>query len=458
MAIAKLTVAEIKAQMKKPGRRLIGDGAGLWLHKGAALGVASWVFRYERGGKVRHVGLGPLHTISLEMARTKAQEVRAALLEGRDPAEERATHKRTATSRAARAAALGKTFEELALEHIERNAPGWAEKAKKAALAAGKEPPKKGSENQWRQSLTEYAFPILGRLRPDEIQTEDVLRVLQQETTARDGTKGTLWNTKNETAARVRGRIENILDAAMARGVAAKRPNPAAWTGALEHLLPARAKVHKPVPFAALDWREIPKFMRDLRKRPGDGARALEVAILTGARTNEVVGLKWSDLHDLQGEEAAWLLADAAMKMGERHAVPLPARVVDILTAQPRRPDCAHVLAAQKSADAPWLALGENAMLAVLDEMKVAATVHGMRAAFRTWVLENTTFKKELAELCLAHTTGESDAERSYIRGSAFDQRRELLEAWAHYCEGLPPVDPHVRVPAKRGAKLTAVG
>lgn len=429
--IEKLTAAAI-AKAIKGKDKLHGDGGGLWLQvKGA--GGASWIFRYDRGGKRRHIGLGPLHTVDLDHARALAKKHRIALLEDRDPAAERAAFKRTGPVREAAAAASGKTFAEFAEEYITKREPEWADKLVKAALAAGKEPPKKGSANQWRQSMRDYVNPHIGQLLPSEIGIAEIERVLAP-----------IWTTKNETARRVRSRIELVLGAAMVKGLYPKGPNPAAWAGNLEHLLASPGKVAQVKSMRSLAWPLVPEFVKALRKVKGDSARAVEVGMLTGARSNEIRGMKWEHLHGLDTPHPFWLLTGDLMKAGREHVVPLTARVVAVIKAQPRRDGFPFVFGYRRKDEDRFAALSENALLKCISDLGYDSTAHGLRATFKTWALESTDFPRELAELMLAHEVGDK-VEAAYIRGSAISRRRELADAWDRYCAGLKPTDKRVR-------------
>jgi integrase len=429
--IEKLTTALI-AKAVKGADKLHSDGGGLWLQVRGESG-ASWIFRYAREGRRRHVGLGPLHTVDLAHARDLAKQHRIALLEGRDPAGERAAFRRTAPARAAAEAAKGKTFAEFAEEYVTKREPEWAEKLIKAAVAAGKEPPKKGSANQWRQTLRDYVNPVIGNLLPSEIGIAEVERVLAP-----------IWTSKNETARRVRSRIELILGAAMVKGLCPKGPNPAAWTGNLQHVLASPDKVAEVVPMRALPWPLVPEFVQALHNAKGDSARAVEVAMLAGARSNEIRGMKWEHLHGLDGPHPFWLLTGDLMKAAREHVVPLTPRAVAILQAQPRREGFAFVFGYRKTEDEPFAPLSENALLNCIKDRGFDSTMHGLRATFKTWCLECTDFPRELAELMLAHEVGDK-VEAAYIRGSAVSRRRELAQAWECYCAGRKPKDKRVR-------------
>jgi integrase len=265
--------------------------------------------------------------------------------------------------------------------------------------------------------LREYAAP-LRRLPVDKITTDDVLSVLKP-----------LWNEKPETASRLRGRIERVLDAAKAQGLRAGE-NPARWRGHLDQLLPKRQRLTRGH-HAAMSYAEMPAFMDDLRARQSTAARALEFAILTAARSGEVLGLRWEEI-DL--DRAVWTVPANRMKAGREHRVPLSRPALKLLKAMHEGCDGKFVFPGQK----PGKPLSVMALEMVLRRMKVeAVTVHGFRSAFRDWAAERTNFSNEVCEAALAHVI-ENKAEAAYRRGDLFDKRRKLMDAWATHC-ALPP-------------------
>lgn len=390
-AINKLSARKVEA-LTKPG--LYGDGLGLYLQV-SAYDTKSWIFRFMRDGRPRKMGIGALHTVSLAEARLKAAECRRKLLEDVDPIAERASRK--ADRRAAEAKVL--TFKECAERYIKAHGPGW--KNQKHAA-------------QWTATLSTYVFSAFGSVDVGKVDTSLVLKVLEP-----------IWNEKAETASRVRGRIESILDWAKARHYR-DGENPARWRGHLDKLLPARSKVQKVEHHAALPYREIASFMADLRGMDGNGARALEFAILTAGRTGEVVGARWDEI-DLA--EKMWTVPAGRMKAGREHRVPLSDRALEILAALPREKGNPFVFIGQKR--------GENisgmTMAMLLRRMGPDATVHGFRSAFKDWSSETTSFANEVTEMALAHAVG-NKVERAYKRGDLFDKRRRLMEAWAGFC------------------------
>ena len=264
---------------------------------------------------------------------------------------------------------------------------------------------------QWRTTLTTYAGPIRSK-RLDEITREDIVSLLRP-----------IWLTKNETASRLRGRIEAVLDAAKAEGYRSGE-NPAAWKGNIEHSLPAAHKL-KRGHHAAMPYREVPDFVQALQRRDATAARALEFLILTAARTGEVLGLSWDEI---DFERAMWKLPPARMKAGREHRVPLSQRAIDILRQMGNLRSETSDYVFQGRRGRP---LSGMAMQMLLRRMKLDdATVHGFRSSFRDWVSEETDFPRDLAEAALAHVVGDA-TERAYRRGDALERRRELMESWS---------------------------
>jgi integrase len=266
---------------------------------------------------------------------------------------------------------------------------------------------------QWEMTLREYAAP-LRRLPVNKIATDDVLSVLKP-----------LWNEKPETASRLRGRIERVLDAAKAQGLRSGE-NPARWRGHLDQLLPKRQRLTRGH-HAAMGYAEVPVFVKDLRARQSTAARALEFALLTAARSGEVLGLRWLEI-DL--DRAVWTVPATRMKAGREHRVPLSRPALKVLKAVCDGCDGEFVFPGQK----PGKPLSVMALEMVLRHMKIeGVTVHGFRSAFRDWAAERTNFTNEVCEAALAHVI-ENKAEAAYRRGDLFDKRRKLMEAWASYC------------------------
>jgi integrase len=392
------------------------DGGGLYLQVTKA-GVPSWIFRWRPAGaaRERYHGLGPLHTISLAEARAKALECRKIKLEGRDPIEERRA--RQQVSKLAVAKSL--TFKECAERYISAHAAGWRNQ-KHAA--------------QWPATLDAYAYPHFGSLPVQAVDVGLVLKAVEP-----------IWQAKTETASRVRGRIESVLDWATARGYR-QGENPARWRGHLENLLPSRSKVARVEHHAALPYAEIAAFVAELRQQEGVSARALEFAILTAARTGEAIGSRWSEI-DLTAR--LWTIPGARMKAGREHRVPLSDAAAAVLAD----------LAAIRSGEYvfPGARTGRplsNMALAMLLRRigRGDLTVHGFRSTFSDWCAEQTNTPSEVREMALAHVVGDK-VEAAYRRGDLFEKRRQLAEAWSRYCAAAPPeTDDNVVRIGRRGA------
>jgi integrase len=379
-------------------RGLYGDGGGLYLQVGPT-GGKSWLFRYMIDGRARAHGLGPVQTISLKEARQRALDCRKQVLDGIDPKAEKDS------VRAARRAEVRKlhTFKECAEAYMRANSAAW--KNDKHA-------------SQWRSTLETYVYPEIGQLPVGQIDVGMVLRVLEK-----DG----LWTVKNETASRVRGRIETVLDYAKARKFR-DGENPAAWKGNLDHILPARRSVQKVEHHAALPYDEIGGFMRDLREMAGVAARGLEFAILTACRTGEVIGARWSEV-DL--DRRIWTIPAERMKAGREHRVPLSEPTLSILREMSQLRIGEFVFPGGKI-DKP---LSNMAFLTLLRRMKrTDVTAHGFRSTFRDWAAERTSYPAEVAEMALAHSVGDK-VEAAYRRGDLFEKRDRIMAEWATVCD-----------------------
>lgn len=389
----KLTARQV-AQFAVPG--YYGDGGGLWLQV-SPTGSKSWIFRYRFAGKAREMGLGPLHTVSLADARERALVQRKLVLDGVDPIESRKAERRTAVSNAVRAV----TFRKEAEDYIESHRAGW-KNAKHA--------------DQWTATLQTYAYPHIGTLLVSEIDTDAVMRCLQP-----------IWTTKTETASRVRGRIEAVLDYATAMKHRTG-DNPARWRGHLDHLLPRPTKVTKTEHHSALPYAEAPAFMKELRAQPVLSARALEFTILTATRTGESIGARWAEV-DLDAAE--WVIPANRMKAGVQHRVPLSSHAVRVLKGL-QGLDEHHVFPGAKTGKP----LSNMAMLELLQGRRLGRTdltVHGFRSTFRDWAAETTNFPNEVVEMALAHTI-KDEVEAAYRRGDLFAKRAKLMQAWGDYC------------------------
>ena len=392
--MAKLTVFGMR-KLVEPGR--YGDGNGLWLQvRGPE--QRSWLLRYKWNGRERQMGLGPTNVVTLAEAREAALEARRLVFRGIDPIEERSA--REAKLKAEQAAAV--SFEDCAKGYISAHASAWRNEKHKA---------------QWAATLATYAYPEIGTKAVGTITADDVVRVLEP-----------IWQDKTETASRLRGRIEVVLDHAKARGWRAGE-NPAKWKGNLSHRLAKPSAVAQVEHHAALPWQQAGDFVIKLQKVEAVTARALEFVILTASRTNEVLGARWSEF-DL--DEKVWTVPAERMKNKREHRVPLTDRSVEILTG---------LLPLRSSPDGfvfpgarPGSGLSQMSLAMLLRRLGYAEiTVHGFRSTFRDWVSESTSYPDEIAEMALAHTI-KNKVERAYRRGDLFEKRRRLMADWAGYC------------------------
>jgi integrase len=397
-AIEKLTALKVEKE-KQPG--MYGDGGGLYLRV-TPDGAKNWVFRFMLNGRPRWMGMGPLHTVGLAEARKRAGEHRLKRHDGIDPIEARRAERVQAQLDAAKAV----TFKECAENYIKAHRAGW-----RNGKHAG----------QWEATLATYAEPIIGKLSVQAIDTALVLKVLEP-----------IWTTKPETAGRVRGRMETIIDWAKVRGFRTGE-NPARWRGHLDKLLPARGKVRKVEHHAALPYSELPGFLAALREQEGIAARALEFTILTAARTGETIFSRWTELDLL---EKTWTIPAERMKAGREHRVPLSARALSILEEMQAHGHAVDgfVFPGGKAGKP----LSNMAFLMLLRRMKRDdLTAHGFRATFKTWASERTSFQNEIVEAALAHVVG-SKVEQAYRRGDLFEKRRRLMQQWAAFCTTEP--------------------
>ncbi|HEX3472880.1 MAG TPA: integrase arm-type DNA-binding domain-containing protein [Silvibacterium sp.] len=388
----RLTAVEVRGTDKKG---MFHDGGGLYLQVSAS-GAKSWIFRFTLDGRAREMGLGPVHAIPLAEARKRAAECRRMRLDGIDPIKARSEHRSWKKLEAAK----GITFAACAAAYLDAHQDAW-----RNAL----------HRKQWRTTLNNYAGPVFGSLPVQEVDLTLVMKALEP-----------IWRTKCETASRVRGRIEAVLDWATVRGYRTGE-NPARWRGHLDKLLPARAKIQKVQHHPALPYVELADFMEALRGQHGIAARALEFLILTAARTGEIVGGRWDEV-DL--EEKIWTVPGERMKAGREHRVPLSAAALAILKRMKETRESDFVFPGGKKG----MPLSNMAMLAVLKRMgRDDLTAHGFRSTFRDWAAECTDFRSEVVEMALAHTI-ENKVEAAYRRGDLFQKRRQLMEAWARFC------------------------
>jgi integrase len=394
--VEKLNALAVR-RAKEPG--LYGDGKGLYLRVGEG-SAKSWALRYMLDGRAREMGIGSYHDLSLAEARERARGYRKLVKDGIDPIDQRRDDR---LAKRAERAKGGMTFRQAAEAYVAAHEAGW-KNPKHAA--------------QWPSTLAAYVYPLIGSLPVQAIDTGLVMRVLEP-----------IWAKKPETAGRVRGRIESVLDWATSRGHR-EGDNPARWRSHLDNLLPQKSKIRKVEHHPALPFGQIGAFMAELRRQPGVAARALEFTILTAVRTGGVIGARWDEI-DLAGR--VWVIPPKRMKAGKEHRVPLSAEMLAILDALPREGD--FVFPGGK-AGRP---LSNMSMAMVLRRMaRGDLTVHGFRSSFRDWAAERTNFPRDVAEMALAHTIGDK-VEAAYRRGDLFQKRRQLMEAWAKFCAAPAP-------------------
>lgn len=396
-------------RLNKAGYHHVGGVSGLVLQV-SKTGTKSWLMRVAVGGKRREIGLGGYPDVTLSGAREAARVVREKIKSGIDPVAERAA----ARSTLAAAVAGAMTFKIAAEKYIAANEAGW-KSAKHAA--------------QWASTLETYAYPTIGNLQVAHIDTQHVVGILEP-----------LWATKTETASRLRGRIESVLDWAKVRGYR-KAENPARWKGHLDHILPPRAKVQKVQHHSALDYRSVGAFMPALKSVDGMGARALEFAILTATRSGEVRGANWAEIDEKAG---VWIIPAERMKAEREHRVPLSPAALAMLESVPRMVGTNLIFPSAKNE-----ALSDMTLTAVIRRMDDASTkaggagwrdntgkvitAHGFRSTFRDWAGETTAYPREVIEHALAHQLKDK-AEAAYARGTLFEKRRRLMADWGKHC------------------------
>lgn len=379
-------------RVKEPGR--YADGGGLRLDVSKS-GSKSWIFRFMQRGKEREMGLGGVNAISLSTAREKAAECRRTLAEGLDPIEER--------NKAQAKAAVDKqktlSFSECATKYIAAHEASW-KNAKHV--------------NQWRNTLEAYAGPIIGKLPVQAVDTTLVMQILEP-----------VWTKKPETASRLRGRIESVLDWAAVRGYRTGE-NPARWRGHLDKLLPKRSSFQKVQHFKALPVDQVGEFMAKLRMERGISHRALEFLILTASRTEQVIGAKWDEF---DFETAMWVVPADRMKVKKEHRVPLSGRAIEILQEMKEVSTGTFVFESPQGGRP----LSNNAMLSALEHLGYEITVHGFRSTFKDWATEHTNFAGEVSEAALAHSI-KNKVEAAYRRGDLLEKRRKLMKEWEKFC------------------------
>lgn len=403
---AQLSALEV-SRLKAPGFVSVGGVPGLSLQI-SATGARSWILRVKVGSKRRDMGLGAYPAVTLAQAHQKAREAREAIEQGHDPI---LTRERAQSQlRAAQASAI--TFKQAAAKFIEAKAPEWRNPKHRA---------------QWGATLETYAHPIIGNLDVKDVADVHILQILEP-----------IWATKTETATRVRGRIENVLDWATAKKYRVGE-NPARWRGHLDKMLPAPKKTTAVIHHPAIPVDDAPAFFAALQKRNGTAARALEFLTLTAARSGEVRGAVWSEF-DLN--KGLWTIPATRMKANKEHRVPLTESMMGILRQQPHLEDSDLVFASPRGKR-----LSDMAITQVMRRMELTAVPHGLRSTFRDWVAEKTSFPRDLAEKALAHTLTNA-VEAAYQRGDALEKRRRMMDAWAKF----------VATPVSQGATVVTLG
>lgn len=396
----KFTALSVK-HLKRPGKYADGRNLYLQVRQSTRPGqtdtvTKSWLFRYRKFGKDTWMGLGPYPDITLKEARELATRERRKLLHGIDPLADKRERRIAARVNAENQLSFG----ECAELYIESQAPGWSNPKHVA---------------QWRSTLKNLAGPVIGRLPADQIDTQLVLRCLEP-----------IWTTKTETASRLRGRIESVLDWATVRGYRSG-DNPARWRGHLDKLLPRPSQVARVKHHSALPYVEIGQLIQALRGATGTATRALEFTILTAARTNEVIRAQWAEF---DRSRCVWVVPAERMKSKREHRVPLSGPVVDLLESM-RGKDPLYVFPSHR----PRTHLSNAAMMQVLRRMgRKDITVHGFRSTFRDWCAESTNYPGEVAEMALAHVLRDK-TEAAYRRGDLLEKRARLMADWARYCD-----------------------
>jgi integrase len=379
-------------RLKAPGLIAVGVVPGLQLQV-SPTGARSWILRVKVGAKRRDMGLGAYPGVTLAQAREKARHARELIEQGQDPVLQR--ERKQSKLRAEQASVI--TFEAAARAYVDAKSVEWSN-------------PKHAA--QWPATLTKYAYPTIGKMHVADVQQTHVLQILEP-----------IWATKTETASRLRGRIENILDWAKARGYR-KDENPARWRGHLDKLLSAPEKTTKTIHHPAVPVTEVAAFYAALQQRSGMAARALEFALLTAARSGEVRGATWAEI-DL--DAGLWIVPAERMKARKEHRVPLSASAIQLVRALPRLEGSEFVFPAPRAG-----ALSDMALTAVMRRMELKFVPHGLRSTFRDWTAERTSYPRDLAEMALAHTVGDK-VEAAYRRGDMLERRAKMMQTWAEF-------------------------
>jgi len=390
----RLAATQVAGIVKRAKRGWYPDGGGLYLQI-SDRGTASWAYRFSFNRKERWMGLGSFDDFGLADARERADEMRKQLKAGTDPLGERDERRLQAQIERARRI----TFDDAADKFIAAHEPSW-----------------KNTKHiqQWHNSLKTYVRPILGPMPVSEIETGDIIRIIEP-----------IWKTKTETASRVRGRIEKVLDWARAHGYR-EGTNPAAWKGHLELMLPAKGKIAAVKHHPAMPYEELPGFIKQLRAQDAISARALEFTIMTGARTSEVTG---ATLAEFNMNSKTWTIPAARTKSGKEHTVPLTDRMLEIMQDAKGRNATAAIFVNPSTG----MPLSNMAMAELLKGMRPDVSVHGFRSTFRTWLAEQTHFPHDLCELALGHAIKDGVV-KAYKRTDLLERRRKMMWQWEVFC------------------------
>ncbi|AMY69053.1 tyrosine-type recombinase/integrase [Frigidibacter mobilis] len=418
----------------------VGGVSGLLLQV-TATGGRSWIMRARIKGQRKHLGLGSFPEVSLAEARRRAADVRDAIRTGADPAE---AWRIGAAARDLMAKGYAQGEAWVTARNQRESVQSGAVAAMKLSFSKAVDEYLKTKltefkndkhQKQWRSTLDTYARPIIGETSVDKITVHDIERTLTP-----------IWDTKTETASRLRGRIENVLAWATVKKHRTG-DNPARWKGNLDAVMPKPSKVAKTDNQPALQLKDAPVWWKALKKRGGMGARALEFLTLCASRSGEIRGARWDEFTDLDGDNPMWTIPASRMKAGAEHRVPLSPAAVAVLDALPRSPESPFVFWAARGGmlsdmtiskvmrdmQEAAIAKGESGWLDRVS--KRTAVPHGLRSTFRDWVAEKTDYPRDMAEMALAHTVG-SEVERAYRRGDMLEKRRALMVDWATFLNG----------------------
>lgn len=390
--IAKELSALEVSRLKAPGFVSVGTPPGLSLQI-TPTGARSWILRVKVGDRRRDMGLGAYPGVSLAKAREKARDAREAIEQGDDPILSR--ERAQSLLRAKQESIV--TFETAARAYIKSKAPEWRSEK---------------SLTQWTNSLENYAFPVIGKLHVQDVHDVHILKILEP-----------MWHEKTETAVRVRGRIESILDWATAKKYRTGE-NPARWRGHLDKLLPAPGKITPVKHHEAVPVDDAPAFYSTLQSCKGMAARALEFTLLTAARSANSLGATWAEI---DFDKALWTIPAEKMKAGKEHRVPLSESAIRILREQPRFEGCEFVFPSPKGNQ-----LSDMSMTAVMRRMGLEAVPHGLRSTFKDWAAERTNYPHEMSEMALAHVLT-NKVEAAYRRGDMVEKRRQLMREWENF-------------------------